>query len=372
MKILYTNFHRDHGGGHTTYILSLARALVGRHQIGIAAPASSRLNQDARQIPGVQVYDVPFSSSLPDIVRDAAWMRRLLRHERYDIVHANGSADHRCVMLAAMGLGRARPRIVFTKHNDFPAGSFGNVLRARLGTDRAICVSDYTRSGLADSAYRHAGLRVVRNGVDTTHYAPWDAEASSQARRRWLPGDAPADAFVVGSNAGTASYKGWPDMVAAVASLPDALRRRVYILLAGTPFDDAQRAEIQASGLLGQVIHAGLLHDVRPLIAAMDLGFVLSYHVETISFACREMMSMGKPVVVTDKGGLPENITPGADGWVVPQRSPAAVAGIVAQAMAQPDRLAAMGEAARVKSLAEFGLDAFVRDTEKIYLELLA
>ncbi len=43
MKILYTNFHYGDGGGHTTYIVSLARALHGQHTLHVAAPADSRL-----------------------------------------------------------------------------------------------------------------------------------------------------------------------------------------------------------------------------------------------------------------------------------------------------------------------------------------
>jgi glycosyltransferase involved in cell wall biosynthesis len=371
MKILYTNFHRDDGGGHTTYILSLARGLSGRHEISVAAPASSRLYREAARIPGVRVHALQFSSKLPGIVREAALLRGLLRRECYDIVHANGAADHRCAMLAAIGLGRRRPRIVYTKHNDFPAGSLGNTLRARLATDRTICVSEDTRDKLSRTAYRRSGLRVVRNGVDTAYYAPWSDEAAAQARARWLPADAPADALVVGSNAGTAPHKGWADMARAVAGLPEAVRRRVYVLLAGMPFDAAQQAEVEALGLAGRLIHAGLLQDVRPLIAALDVGFVLSWRVETISFACREMMSMGKPVIVSDKGGLVENVTPGVDGWIVPQRSPGAVAQVLADIIAAPDCLARMGQAARDKSIAEFGLEKFVRSTEQIYQELL-
>jgi glycosyltransferase involved in cell wall biosynthesis len=372
IKICYTNSHRGEGGGHTTYILSLARALAGRHEVSVIAPSSSRLYQEAGQIPGVRLHALNFRSRLPDLLRDAVRLRALLRRERYDIVHVNASSDHRSAMLAAAGLGQRRPRIVYTKHNDIPAGGLGNTLRARLATDRVICVSGDTRDRLERTAYRRCGLRVVRNGVDVSRYAPWDADQAREARRRWLGEGLPGGALAVGSNAGVAPYKGWLDMVRAAASLPPADRRRVFVLLAGQPFSDAERAEIASLGMDGQVIHAGLLQDVRPFIAALDLGFVLSYRIETISFACREMMSMGKPVVVSDTGGLAENITPGEDGWIVPRQTPAAVAAVLRAALDDPNRLAVMGQAARAKSVAEFGLDRFVRETEQIYQELRA
>ena len=64
MKLLFTNFHDGDGGGHTTYILGLARGLAPRHEVHVAAPATSRLNREARAIPGVRVLDQPFPNGL--------------------------------------------------------------------------------------------------------------------------------------------------------------------------------------------------------------------------------------------------------------------------------------------------------------------
>src|SRR5690606_31393217 len=97
---------------------------------------------------------------------------------------------------------------------------------------------------------------------------------------------------------------------------------RVRIVVAGAPPRQDLWDEVAACGLAGQVSYAGRLEDVRPMLAALDAGFVLSYRVETISFACREMMAMGKPVIVTRHAGLPENVTDGVDGWIVPPRDP--------------------------------------------------
>ena len=64
MKLLYTNFHTGDGGGHTTYIRELAAALAARHEVHVAAPPGSRLNREARELPGVRVLDQPFPNGL--------------------------------------------------------------------------------------------------------------------------------------------------------------------------------------------------------------------------------------------------------------------------------------------------------------------
>ncbi|ASC66189.1 MULTISPECIES: glycosyltransferase [Achromobacter] len=370
MRILYTNFHRGDGGGHTTYVLSLAGALCTAHDVVVAAPPESRLFKAASAMPGVRTEALDFRGGMLGALRNARRVRRLLVQERFDIVHVNGSADHRVCMLAGLWLGADSPAVVYTQHNDRPANSFGAMLRARLATDRVICVCEHTRRKLLGSAFGRCGLRTVRNGVDVERFRPQAEEAVAEARRRWLPATH-ADRLIVGSNAGTADYKRWPDMVEAVSQLPAALRDRIVVMVAGKPPGENQRRRVRELGMEDQVIFPGLLDDVRSFVAALDVGFVLSSEMETISFACREMMAMGVPVIVSNAGGLAENVHAGLDGWVVPARAPQAVAGVLCEILAQPYLLGAMGRAAREKALREFALSHFVADTHGVYLEAL-
>jgi len=186
MKLLYTNFHDGDGGGHTTYIAVLARALAERHEIHVAAPGSSRLLREAQSIPGVHAVAQEFPNGLG---RFAARMRArhslaaLMRANDFDIVHVNGSADHRLVLSAAKGLARP-PRIVLTKHNSKAIGGLGHWLRARA-TDQVIAVSQHTLRQLQLSAYRRCRLTLVHNGIDTEHYSPYPDELRRAQRRLW-------------------------------------------------------------------------------------------------------------------------------------------------------------------------------------------
>ncbi|MBR8657868.1 glycosyltransferase, partial [Achromobacter sp. Marseille-Q0513] len=148
-----TNFHHGNGGGHTTYVLSLVRALQGSHDIMIAAPAGSRLFVEASRMPGLRVVQLDFKGGLLATWPGLRRMRMLLKTERFDLVHVNGAVDHRLCMLAGAGLRGGRPAIVYTQHNSRLAGSVGAFLRARLATDRVICVSEHTRRSLMDSPY---------------------------------------------------------------------------------------------------------------------------------------------------------------------------------------------------------------------------
>ncbi|HAP24628.1 MAG TPA: glycosyltransferase family 1 protein [Achromobacter sp.] len=370
MNILYTNYHSNTTiGGHTIYVVSLLRALAQHHQLTVAVPGGSSLYRLASEVSGVHAVAQDYPSRLGKRLAAARSLRRVIVARKIDVVHVNGSSDHRTVILACMGMGKRRPRIVLTKHNDIPISFLGAAVRTRMGTDHVIGVCDFVERMLRASPYAARPLSTIANGVDNTRYAPWPAERALAARNALLGDRAANCTLLVGSNAGTNDYKGWMDMARAVAQLgPGA--EGVYIALAGAAPTKAQLQEVEKLGLADRVIFAGMLDDVRPFLAALDVGFVLSYRVETISFACREMMSMGLPVIVSDQGGLPENIDEGVDGWVVPKNAPDAVARVMAGILADPACIGRMGPAARAKSLAEFGLEKFAQRTEQVYLSL--
>lgn len=364
MKILLTNYHRRNGGGHVAYLLNLARMLREQHDVTIATPGTSRLYRYAGDLEGVKRLDVSFTSRLSSWFGERARVRRMLVEGGYDIVHVNASADHKQVMLALPGM-RRRPRVVLTKHNDHPVTSLGHQFRARFATDHVIAVSDFVHGLLDDSPYRRCGITTVRHGIDTDYFAPMP-ETQRQAWRERYFGPLAPDNLVLGSSGGTDFAKGWLDLVAGAARLPAEARARIRILVAGDPPNEEKMRRVHELGMASQIVFPGLLDDVRPALAACDAGFVLSYR-EALSFACREVMGLGLPALISNVGGLPENLTDGVQGWIVPPRDPDAIAARLSAMLADPGRVADMGRAARVKAEAEFSLADFAEATLAVY-----
>ena len=252
MKILYTNFHPRNGGGHASYVVNLARSFQGAHEVTVATPGTSRLFAQASLIPGVRCVDASFSTRLGAMMTEVAALRRLLQDGQFDLVHVNGTADHRQVMLARLGL-RHPPRIVWTKHNTKPVRSIGHGLRARLGTDGAIGVCDYVTRLLQHSAYGKHPVLTIRLGVDTDNFQPATVDEVQQARKAFL-GDIPQGTLVLGSVGGTDRAKGWMTLVQALACLPQAERDRFRLLVAGDPPRGTLRQEVEALGMAPWVV----------------------------------------------------------------------------------------------------------------------
>jgi L-malate glycosyltransferase len=363
MKILYTNFHEYNGGGHDTYIAVLCKNLTSTQNIFVAAPATSDLLKKVAAINTVKTFPFNFQFRITNffsLCKKILELKRFLAKEQFDIIHVNGSKDHTLVILATAFLPK-KPKIIFTKHNSLPI-KLGAKIRYCCFTDHIIVVSENTKQAFLSIK---TPITVIRNGIDINFFKPHDPTLILQLRKKYglNPGD-----IVFGSVAGTAVYKGWPLLLEAIIKLSPALAEKIKVIIAGSmPSSEERENYINKLHLKDKVILTGLLADVREVIAVMDIGFVLSYAIETISFACREMMAMGKPVIVSDYSGLSENITESVDGYIIKNKDVDSIKNCIEEIMKHPQNLFVMGENARKKAIESFSDAKFVAATLVVY-----
>lgn len=87
--------------------------------------------------------------------------------------------------------------------------------------------------------------------------------------------------------------------------------------------------------------------------------------------AVLEAQAMRVPVVTTDADGLPENVTHGISGYVVPRRNPAALAAQLAALAADADLRRRMGAAGRARVVEHFQLDGQINQFDHFYKSTL-
>lgn len=110
-------------------------------------------------------------------------------------------------------------------------------------------------------------------------------------------------------------------------------------------------------GLQDHVIAHGPLppEGVLRLLQAADV-FLLTSLSEGLSNAVLEAMACGLPVITTAVGGMPEAISDGAEGFLVPARDPRATADALQRLAAQPGLRREMGAAGRRRIIRDFAL----------------
>jgi glycosyltransferase involved in cell wall biosynthesis len=286
------------------------------------------------------------------------WLRRLqglVKSRDIAIVHTHMPAP----AAAARVVLRRRPVMVHTEHNVWdrylPATRWAN--RLTYTRNRAvIAVSD----AVAMSITSKVPVHVVRHGIDTS--AAHHAYDSRAAARREL-GIAP-DEFVIGTVGNLTAKKDHATLLRATAEVSTTRPLRLVLIGSG-PLETDTRALVARLGLADRVIMTGSRPDAAALLPAFD-AFVLSSRFEGLPIALLEAMACGLPCVATSVGGIPEVITDGEEGTLVPAGDPAALATAIADVLGDPRRRDEMGcRAARRAS--DFDMRVAVRQIEHIY-----
>ena len=120
-----------------------------------------------------------------------------------------------------------------------------------------------------------------------------------------------------------------------------------------------ERAALAAAAAsMPGVTLAGYVADPRAFLAELHL-YVQSSRSEGLCVAAHEAMQAGLPVIATAVGELAHSVVPGESGWLVPPGDKDAMAAALGEALAHPERLAAMGRTGRARLLARMGPERF-------------
>ncbi len=254
--------------------------------------------------------------------RGLAWapLRAAVREARLTraLLHAH---DSHALVLAGIAAPLARKTpFVATRRTDYPLRRLGFWGRA----NRVIAISNAVGRTLVASGVSPERIDVVPDGIDvgaTSRVTP------AVRRELDLPDDHPL-AVHVGA---LAADKDQATLIRAAAILHQS-RPDVHWAIAGTgPLRDQLKTLARDLGV-GTIIHfVGHLSDPLPLIAAGDL-FVMSSAHEGLGTSILDAMALGRPIVATDAGGIPDLLGGGA-GLLVPVGAADQLAAAVAEVL---------------------------------------
>ncbi len=296
------------------------------------------------------------------LARDLARLRRIVRDEAVEIVHAHHSHDH---WLA--GLTRGGAAVVRTFHNAraVRAGFLASWLYSR--TDAAIAVSGSIGAACAGAGFGSRRVFRVRGVTDVARFSlPRGGRA---IRDEFKIGDAPT----IGCVARLAASRGHGALLAGFRELLTRLPEARLMLVGKGEARSAVEAGVVELGLAERVIFAGYRdHDLPEVLAALDCVVLMAAGSDESCRAALEAMAAGCPVVAPRIGALPEMIVHGETGWLLDDGRPETVAGALEAVIRDRARARAMGLAARRRAVAEFSPEVHVEDTERIYAAVLA
>ncbi|MBI4484274.1 MAG: glycosyltransferase family 4 protein [Acidobacteria bacterium] len=128
---------------------------------------------------------------------------------------------------------------------------------------------------------------------------------------------------------------------------------------------------VARKGLGSRVIFTGFRADVPEVTALFDVALLASFY-EGMGRVILEAMAAGKPVVATRVGGIPDLVTEGVTGFLVPPGDPGALAEKVIRLLSDPVLRERMGRAGREAVTERFSARTMVREIRRVYDELLS
>lgn len=245
-------------------------------------------------------------------LQDQWALSHFLSTHSYDLIHCHLDNDH------AIALSATRKHPVPVIRSSYEGNGFS--MTARHASLLAQTAAVIEPSFLArDQDIKTFGLSldrlyVVSGAVDTCRFDPAREVPDG---RSWLR--IPRDAFVVGIVARMQTHRHYADLFEAFQKLAQYVPNAYLIVVGrGSKQEQVGKQPIRERGLEKKVFFPGFIEGENyvGMLKAFDAGVFLVPGSDGTCRAAREIMAMGKPMVVADRGMLREIVNHEQDGLV--------------------------------------------------------
>jgi glycosyltransferase involved in cell wall biosynthesis len=292
--------------------------------------------------------------------RSFAELIRILREERFDLVHTHNAKPGVMGRIGARLAGT--PCIANTVHGfdappDHPFPRRAAIMGAEWLSARCSHVEfyqgreDLRRALRAGIVGRNKG-KFLGNGIDLARFDPCRSSERGAAVRAEL--GVREDELVVGTVGRLVGEKGYRELFRA-ARIVRSRSPNVRFVAVGDadPAKDDAISQRELEAAAEDVVVTGWREDMPEMLSAMDV-FVLATWREGVPRSAIEAAAMGKPLVLTDIPGCRQVARDGIEACHVPVRDPERLATAISRLVEDAPLRTRMGSAARERAVRDF------------------
>ncbi len=374
--VLHIITRLDVGGSTDNTILTVLGLDKEKFRIALAHGSTSLPSKMVKELRGSSEVEI---LEIPSLVRNIQpWsdmkalfrLYRIIKKGKYRIVHTHCSKGGLLGRLAAV-LARTPVRI-HTPHGHIFYGHFGRIASwIFLWLERILArwthmIITLTGQGKKEHLSYGVGtpgsLEVIHSGVKLEPFLQANDEQHSVKQELHLP----HHARVVGMVGWLTPIKGPNYLVEAWHIVERDLSDAALLIVGDGPLRGELEELVRRNGSNGSVVFTGMRQDVPRLMGTMDVVVLPSVN-EGMGKVLVEAMALGKPLVATHVGGIPDLVKDGVNGYLVPPRDPAALAGAITDLLSNPEKARQYGEAGK-EIAPRFSAERMVEKIEQLYL----
>ncbi len=328
-------------GGAEMLLLAMVRSYHKDHDVSVVYFTHGPLYDDMAAM-GIKIHRI---STLG--IKDPRVMPRLITlisQEKPDVVHTHLSkSDFSGIMAAAIA---GVPVRISSIHNVDPWREkwyLNAFMRQWMSScHRMIAVTEDVRQYVLETTkYPADKLLTIPNGVDMNRFDPQNVQALDKSAWGIEP-----DSLTVGMIGRLEEQKGHHILLKTAAIVTQAVPNARFVMVGDGPLRPDLEKQRDDLGLQGKAVFTGILRDIPGVLATLDVVTFSSLW-EGLPVALLEAMSMGKPLVSTAVGGIPDVIIEGQNGMLVPKENPEALAEKLITVLKDPALANHLGAAAR-------------------------
>lgn len=357
-RIVHTESSRGWGGQEVRVFAELLWMREQGYWVALAADPTSAIARRAQEA-GITFFPLRAQRYLlPLAVGELA---RWFSQNRVNLVNTHSSSDGWIGGLAARLAGV--PLIIRSRHIevDYP-NRFSSRIAFGVVPHRVLTTSQRIADRLiAELGLRPERVECVATGVDLKRFRP-DLLGKLREELKLSP-----DVPLVGMISVLRSWKGHATLLAAVKKLAETGLKFQVVIVGDGPGREELRAALAQEPLRSYVTLLGHRADVPDLLASLDLLVLPSFAHEGIPQIILQAQAMGRAVLATRVGGIPEVVEDGVTGLLVPPKEPEALAEKIALLLGDSPLRQKLGQAARKKIEQQYSLDAMGQRLLQIY-----
>jgi len=371
MRIGITCYPTYGGSGIVATELGMEMAARGHevHFISYAPPIRLNPANERIHFHEVEVGTYPLFDHQPYTLSLAVKMAEVASSAQLDLLHVHYAIPHSVSAHLArqMSAPRRLPFITTLHGTDITLvgrdRSYLPVTRFCIEqSDGVTCVSEYLRRATVQTFGITQPIEVITNFVNCDEYR---RVADPARRAEWAPGGEP----ILMHLSNFRPVKRVTDVVEIFALVREKMPAKL-VMVGDGPDRSAAEWLVERKGLGRDAVFLGKQDRIYEVLAQADV-FLLPSELESFGLAALEAMACEVPVIATNVGGVPEVVTHGEDGYLVPVGDVAAAARYATALLGVPDRAHEMGQKARVNARKRYCSNDIIPRYEAYYRSVL-